>query len=160
MSLNSAGRTGRTGSSATHCVSSTLAHFWKIHDLTNRVFSKVVAAETMATPIRKMSILGSGVCVCLGAASIPKEHAERRLQRIMGLERMLERFGNHVRQHARFPTESVQRVVEQIMDFPASKVQEQIMDGVEIIPKKLVLFSREEQILGSAPLTNCKKLLR
>ena len=80
---------------------------------------------------------------------------------------MLERFGNHVRQrsgasrgHARFPTESVQRVVEQIMDFPASKVQEQIVDGVEIIPKELVLFSCEEQILGSAPLTNCKRLLR
>ena len=95
------------------------------------------------------------MCVCLGGASIPKEHAERRLQRIMGwsacwsvLVIMSVSAVGQVVDMPVFPTESVQRVAEQIMDFPASKVQEQIVDGVEIISKKLVLFSREDQIVG------------
>ena len=44
--------------------------FAKKHDPTDFFFSKVVAAETMATTIKKMSILGGVVCVVLGRRGV------------------------------------------------------------------------------------------
>ena len=51
--------------------------------------------------------------------------------------------GRANREHAFYPAaedEHVDRIVEQIVDIPASQIREEIVGGVKIIPQELVLL--------------------